>query len=225
MFQSTLTKVHPPSLHTIHSLNVCIRVYQRVGVRKYKIAVFCIGEEWFLVLDNDGDYAELDKEAATLAIHAAATYKTEFELIIEHMPRIPSPEEAKELTVDWFLYYFEAWFNKGPDDDLNVWNKTEISPGALHIENGIATVATCYNLMRAEAKFNNEQIHIANSFASKNPMGGAGSDGCLAESFAMVATTDQVQYSMLGSRNDVRWSCILHPDGELEKAPTFISSP
>merc|ERR1711998_505258 len=29
---------------------------------------------------------------------------------------------------------------------------------------------------------------------------------------------------MLGSRNDVRWSCILHPDGELEKAPTFIST-
>ena len=145
------------------------------------------------------------------------------ERITKDMTRIPSPEEAKTLTLQYFLDHFKIWFGKNPNDMLNVWNKTEISPGALHIEDGIGTVSTCYLLMRSGLTYEGEPIHVANSFASRSPNGGTGDDGCLAESLVVVASTDQVQYNMLGDRRDIYHGCMLHPDGRLEWESNFDS--
>lgn len=168
---------------------------------------------WFLLLDKDGDFAELDYEATATAIEGGITYKTHFEKIAERLPSTPMDPTVKWKAEDYTKQLLATFNKTDPDEYVLVLNRAEISEGAVNVQDNIATIATCFNHYRSRPTFDGESIAVVNTFASSVKKGATGDVSHLTSSFVSMAFTDQKHYQKTTDRHDGRYSHFKHPDG------------
>uniref|UniRef100_A0A7S2AV75 Uncharacterized protein n=1 Tax=Octactis speculum TaxID=3111310 RepID=A0A7S2AV75_9STRA len=179
-------------------------------------------EWWFLVLDKDGDLAELNYGETAMAIEGGRSYKTHFERVAEVLPATPMDPRVKWRSVDYLRQLLVVFGKTDPNDTVLVLNRAEISEGAVCVQKKndryIATIATCNNYFRGRPTEDGDEIAVVNTFASCSPKGGTGDVGHLTSSFIDMAWTDQRHYHKTEDRDDVRYLHIKRPGAGGENA-------
>ena len=164
---------------------------------------------WYLVLEVDGDYMEMDRDAVVEYTEAFRSFQTPFQIEVGELGRIPMGLE--ETSSKYFDEYFQEKF---PGGIVRVVCVPQIFEGTVHIQDGIATVTACLNQIRKQHDKN--EIDVVLIFASSQAVGGTGGDGHLVAALVISLFFSSVLYNMYEERDDRTCQPMVKEDGSME---------
>lgn len=171
---------------------------------------------WFLILDDDGDLIEMDKEDLEQGEEAFRFYETPFQREVrEKLGKIPiGINEAERFDFD------EYFHEKFPEGKVNVMCLSETFGGVVHIQDRLATVTGCLSHIRKKHEEN--KVDVILIFASRQAVGGTGDDGHLVAALVVSLFFCSVLYNMLEKRADRTCQPMIHDDGTVEFHQRFV---